>query len=133
MSITKDGLKEALVKALPQGSQVLWTSACDTYASCKLQSPGNARATSSAAYDAMGMVARQAAIKYAASNNSPLDSFIAEFVDDNGSIVHTARFGGMVGAVGHPTSDRETADANAGKALSSSPPTASSASSTPWE
>lgn len=95
MPITKEGLRTALAQALPQGSQVLWTSACDTYASCKLQAPGNARATSAAAYDAMGLVARQAAIKYAATSNTPLDSFIAEFVDDNGAVVHTARFGGM--------------------------------------
>jgi ATP-binding protein involved in chromosome partitioning len=98
MSITKDGLRAALAKAMPAGSQVLWTSACDTYASCKLQAPGNARATSAAAYDAMGMLARQAAIAYAANEGTHLDSFIAEFVDDVGSVVHTSRFGGMVGA-----------------------------------
>lgn len=95
MTMTKDGLRDALSKALPPGTQVLWTSACDTYASCKLQAPGNARATSTAAYDAMGMVARQAAIKYAASMGQGLDSFISEFVDDNGSVVHTSRFGGL--------------------------------------
>jgi ATP-binding protein involved in chromosome partitioning len=119
MSITKDGLRAALASALPAGTQVLWTSACDTYASCKLQAPGNARATSTQAYDAMGMLARQAAIRYAAQAGTRLDSFIAEFVDDHGSVVHTSRFGGMVPQPAHKPAHEPAGQAQA--AASSQP------------
>jgi ATP-binding protein involved in chromosome partitioning len=98
MSLTKDQLTDAL-RSLPgsgegdfvAGGHLLWCSVCDTYASIKVQWPG---ADDDKCRRIAG-AARAAVTARAESLGSRLDSFIVEFVNHAGAVVHTARFGGM--------------------------------------
>ncbi len=99
--------------ALGPAGRVLWASACDTYAAMKLQL---ATGTGSAQMDAVAEAARGVAIGLAPGGR--LDSFIVEFVNDLGSVVHSKRWGGMNavgGTVAMPKKSAGTADVpNAG-------------------
>ncbi len=96
-SLTKQALIDGLGRlagpdgaALGPAGRVLWASACDTYAAVKLQLPGG---TAAAQMDAVAEAARGVALGLAPGGR--LDSFIVEFVNDLGSIVHSKRWGGM--------------------------------------
>lgn len=93
MALSKQNVTEAL-RGVPGGAgkdlagHLLWVSACDTYASVKMQHPGAKAELSKAAGDAF-----EAVQKLAASDGSRVDSFIVEFVDDAGTVMHTEKFG----------------------------------------
>lgn len=102
MPLTKDGIKFTLGAiphpaggTLADHNAMLWSSVCDTFASVKLELPANA---SREQFDRVSALAKQSMDAYALREGTKLDSFIIEYVDKNGTIVHTARFGGMPGA-----------------------------------
>ena len=94
MSLTKDSIHRALSAAPAPGGGDLaaalkWSTVCDTYASIRLALPAstsreNLERAAAVAHRAVGVEAGAA-----------LDSFIVEFVDDAGTVVHTKRFGQM--------------------------------------
>ncbi|MFA6046438.1 MAG: P-loop NTPase, partial [Phycisphaerales bacterium] len=94
MALSKQNVTEAL-RGVQGGvgkdlaGHLLWVSACDTYASVKMQHPGGKAQLAKVAADAFGAVQKVAAA------GSRVDSFIAEFVDDGGTVVHTEKFGGL--------------------------------------
>ncbi|MCE7973396.1 MAG: sodium:proton antiporter [Leptolyngbya sp. PLA1] len=101
MSLTKPLVTEAL-RAVPgaaagtdlvSGQHLLWVSACDSYASIKLQYP----APDKAAFDAIAARAHTAVLNAARPLGTRVDSFIVEFVNEAGAVVHTSRFGGTTG------------------------------------
>jgi ATP-binding protein involved in chromosome partitioning len=95
MAITKDAMVRAVGEALGAGGgSVLWASVCDTFASVKLELSGGA---TRAEFDAAAARAHAGARALAAREGSGLDSFIVEFVDHGGKVVHSARWGGMKG------------------------------------
>ncbi len=102
MPLTKDGIKHTL-GAVPHPSggtltdhnAMLWSSVCDTFASVKLELPAGATRDQ---FDRVSAIAKQSMDAYALREGTKLDSFIIEYVDKNGTIVHTARFGGLPGA-----------------------------------
>ena len=114
-SLTKQALIDGLGRlagpdgaALGPAGRVLWASACDTYAAVKLQLPSG---TAAAQMDAVAEAARGVALGMAPGGR--LDSFIVEFVNDLGSIVHSKRWGGMnapTGTVQMPQKVAATAD-----------------------
>jgi ATP-binding protein involved in chromosome partitioning len=75
---------------LGAAGRVLWASACDTYAAIKLQMPAS---STPAQLDAVAEASRGVALGLAPGGR--LDSFIVEFVNDLGSVVHARRWGGM--------------------------------------
>ncbi len=102
MPLTKDGIKYTLGAishpaggTLADHNAMLWSSVCDTYASVKLELPAGATREQ---FDRVSAVAKQSMDAYALREGTKLDSFIIEYVDKNGTVVHTARFGGMPGA-----------------------------------
>lgn len=100
MSLSKESIRSALARVvgvspgtdLVSGGHLLWSSVCETYASIKVQLPAG---SSKDQVDRVARESRDAVASAAASAGTALDSFIVEFVDDNGTLVHTARFGGM--------------------------------------
>lgn len=103
MSLTKAMITEAM-RGVPgagagtnlvSGNHLLWVSACDTFASVKLQYPG----TTPEDFDRVAKQARAAADAVARSAGTRLDSLVVEFVNESGSIVHQARFGSQPGTV----------------------------------
>ncbi len=101
MSLTKPLVTDAL-RAVPgatagtdlvSGHHLLWVSACDTYASVKLQYP----ARDKAAFDSLAASAHGAVLDAARPLGTRVDSFIVEFVNEAGTVVHTSRFGGPTG------------------------------------
>jgi ATP-binding protein involved in chromosome partitioning len=102
MPLTKDGIKYTLGAishpaggTLADHDAMLWSSVCDTYASVKLELPAGATREQ---FDRVSAVAKQSMDAYALREGTKLDSFIIEYVDKNGTVVHTARFGGTPGA-----------------------------------
>jgi ATP-binding protein involved in chromosome partitioning len=102
MALTKDGIKYTLgALAHPAGGTLadhdamLWSSVCDTFASVKLELPAGATREQ---FDRVSAMAKQSMDAYALREGTTLDSFIIEYVDKGGTVVHTARFGGMPGA-----------------------------------
>jgi ATP-binding protein involved in chromosome partitioning len=102
MALTKDGIKFTLgALAHPAGGTLadhdamLWSSVCDTFASVKLELPAGATREQ---FDRVSAMAKQSMDAYALREGTTLDSFIIEYVDKGGTVVHTARFGGMPGA-----------------------------------
>lgn len=95
MSLSKQNVTEALrgvqgATGKDLAGHLLWVSACDTYASVKLQHPGTKADLAKVAALAFGAVERMAT-----AQGTKVDSFIAEFVDDAGTLVHTEKFGGL--------------------------------------
>jgi len=86
MSLSKELISEALRPVGP----VLWASACDTYASVRMEMPAG---TFDAEFERTGAAAHAAVVAKAAEVGTRVDSFIVEFVDAGGKIVHTGRFG----------------------------------------
>lgn len=101
MSLTKPLVTDALRAVagaapgtnLVSGHHLLWVSACDTYASIKLQYP----APDKAGFDALAARAHAAVLSAAAPLGTRVDSFIVEFVNESGAVVHSRRFGGPTG------------------------------------
>jgi len=97
MSLNKELVTGSLraVRGLSPGSDILsegrlaGCAACDTYASIKLRVPG---ATPAADLSRIANDARNAVASKAAGDGATLDSFIVEFIDEQGSPMHTSRF-----------------------------------------
>lgn len=92
--LTKDLITNALRNVpgthsadLVSSGALQWVSACDTYASIKLHLP---EGTASAELNRVASAAHGAVVR--AAGRTP-DSFIVEFVDEPGEVIHTARFG----------------------------------------
>lgn len=108
MGISKDIVKRALAtvpgasegSTLASGDHVLWVSACDSYASVRLQWRPGAPASE---LEKVADAARLAVAKAAAGVDTPLDSFIVDFVDHAGSIVKQFKYGGMNPPPAKPT------------------------------
>jgi ATP-binding protein involved in chromosome partitioning len=105
--MNKDSVRKALSTlpganpgtTLVSGEHVLWISACDTYASVRLQWP----ATSPAEWDKVAAAAYAAVVASAAAagdRGEKVDSFTVEFVDHAGTVKHTRRWGGLPGQSG---------------------------------
>ncbi|MFN5943863.1 MAG: Mrp/NBP35 family ATP-binding protein [Phycisphaerae bacterium] len=116
MPLTKDGIKYTLGAishpaggTLADHDAMLWSSVCDTYASVKLELPAGATREQ---FDRVSAVAKQSMDAYALREGTKLDSFIIEYVDKNGTVVHTARFGGMPGASAASASQPATPSAS---------------------
>jgi ATP-binding protein involved in chromosome partitioning len=105
MGISKDIVKRALATVpgaaagsnLVTGDHVLWVSACDTYASVRLQWRAGAAADE---LERVAQAARQAVTQAGAAIETTLDSFIVDFVDHAGTIVKQFKYGGMTGGGG---------------------------------
>ena len=101
MSLSKDFVSSCLTsvadpvrgKDLVSSGALQWVSACDTYASIRLHLPASA---GRAIFDQVAQLSHAKLSQVAQRNGSKVDSFIVEFVDDAGAVLHTARFGGMV-------------------------------------
>jgi ATP-binding protein involved in chromosome partitioning len=101
MSISKDLVKTALAglpgaddgKTLVSGEHVLWISACDTYASVRLQWRER---SGTAELESIAQSARAAVHQAATAAGTRLDSFIVEFMDHAGTIIKQYKYGGMV-------------------------------------
>jgi ATP-binding protein involved in chromosome partitioning len=86
-ALTKALVTDSLAPVLPAGS-LQWVSACDTYASIRVHLPSAAEPPTLNALAAKAKAAIESA-------SAPLDSFIVEYVDSHGSLLHTSRFGAM--------------------------------------
>jgi len=100
MGISKDIVKKALAgvpgvasgSTLVSGDHVLWISACDTYASVRLQWREGAGA---AELEKVAAAARAAVEAAAKSIDTRIDSFIVDFVDHAGTVLKQFKHGGM--------------------------------------
>jgi ATP-binding protein involved in chromosome partitioning len=122
MSLSKDFVSSCLTsvadpvrgKDLVSSGALQWVSACDTYASIRLHMPSSA---GRAVFDQVAQLSHAKLSQVAQRNGTKVDSFIVEFVDDAGSVLHTARFGGMVS----PASSEPGASASATAAANAAP------------
>lgn len=128
MALTKDGIKYALGAiphpaggTLADHNAMLWSSVCDTFASVKLELPAGA---SREQFDRVSAIAKQSMDAYALREGTKLDSFIIEYVDKNGTVVHTARFGGMTGAASQAGASGAASGTPAPAAQAAKPPAA---------
>ena len=123
MSITKDVVKQALAQvpgaasgtSLITGDHVLWVSACDTYASVRLQwRPG----ASHGDLEQVAVGARTAVEHAAAALSTKLDSFIVEFVDHAGTVLKQFKYGSMnpppAGSTASPQAAKQQASGGGG-------------------
>jgi ATP-binding protein involved in chromosome partitioning len=100
MSLSKDFVTSCLTGVhdpvrgndLVSSGALQWVSACDTYASIKLFLPPEA---GKPVLQQVAQLAHSKLTQIAQRNGETVDSLIVEFVDDAGTVVHTARFGGM--------------------------------------
>ena len=101
MSLSKDFVSSCLTgvadpvrgKDLVSSGALQWVSACDTYASIRLQMPDN---TGRGVLDQVAQLAHAKLSQVAQRNGTRVDSFIVEFVDEAGTVLHEKRFGGMM-------------------------------------
>ncbi len=122
MSLSKDFVSSCLTsvadpvrgKDLVSSGALQWVSACDTYASIRLHMPASA---GRAVFDQVAQLSHAKLSQVAQRNGTKVDSFIVEFVDDAGTVLHTARFGGMVS----PASSEPGASASASAAANAAP------------
>lgn len=100
MSLSKDFVTSCLTgvpdpvrgKDLVSSGALRSVSACDTYASLRLHLPPEA---GKPVLQQVAQLAHSKLKEIAQRNGQQVDSFIVEFTDDAGAIIHTARFGGM--------------------------------------
>lgn len=100
MSLTKDFVTSCLTgvpdpvrgKDLVSSGALQWVSACDTYASVKLCLPPEA---GKAVMQQVAQLAHSKLVQVSQRNGEQVDSLIVEFVDEAGTVVHAAKFGGM--------------------------------------
>lgn len=103
MALSKDFVKSCLVGVpdpvrggdLVASGALQWISACDTYAAIKVHMPAD---TGRSVLEQVARLAQVKLSQVASRNGTALDSFIVEFVDDAGTVLHTSRFGGMIPA-----------------------------------
>lgn len=100
MSLTKDQIRETLRGVTPPGDpadlvasgRLLWVATCETFTSLKLAAgPGPVSRMEEAA-----RAAHAALSASFARAGTPLQSLIIEFVDAQGAVTHTSRFGSPV-------------------------------------
>lgn len=100
MSLSKNFVRQALSQvsgvragtSLVSGEHLLWVSACDTYASLRVQWEAG---SSGQVLDRVGGAIRDALFAAAAQAQLRVDSLIIEFVDDAGTVLKTVRHGGI--------------------------------------
>lgn len=92
MGLTKDNVRAALSgvtgvagDSIVTSGALVWTSVCDTYASIKLEAPG---AAAKSDLDALAKRCWNAVSQLASREGTKLDSFVVEFVDHGGKVVH---------------------------------------------
>jgi ATP-binding protein involved in chromosome partitioning len=120
MSLSKDFVSSCLTgvadpvrgKDLVTSGALQWVSACDTYASIRLQMPDS---TGRGVLDQVAQLAHAKLSQVAERNGTRVDSFIVEFVDEAGTVLHEKRFGGIVPAssAGASNEPREAASGSA--------------------
>lgn len=99
MSLTREGLAEALrgVSALAGGDDVVsgghlvWSSTCEAYAAIKLQLPERATPRE---FERVAGEAHRAIARASERTGTALESLIVEFVDGQGTVIGSKRFGG---------------------------------------
>ena len=99
MSLNKALVTEALEgvpeprsgRGLVAAGAVQWVAACDDYASVRLHLPG---ATDARELDTLAQAAAQAVRGRAVQAGGTLASLTVEFVDQSGTVVHSARVAG---------------------------------------
>jgi len=98
MSLTKQSVSAAasLIK-LPDGRDLVesgalqWATACDTYGSCRIcVDDAGISPTATQTLEALA-----AALIAKIRSQSPIDSFVIDYIDRNGTVVHTVRQGAM--------------------------------------
>ncbi len=123
MSLSKDFVSSCLTGVadpvrgtdLVSSGALQWVSACDTYASIRLHMPSSA---GRAVLDQVAQLAHAKLSQVAQRNGTKVDSFIVEFVDDAGTVVHEKRFGGMAsGSASIPASRSDRPEAGPTGAL----------------
>jgi ATP-binding protein involved in chromosome partitioning len=98
MGLTKELVRTALQRVVLPGysrdvvaeGQLLWTSACDSFASVKVELPG---VSDAATFQGAAALLHRAVLAGSQQSSERVDSFIVEFVNAQGTVVHTARFG----------------------------------------
>ena len=98
MGLTKELVRSSLQKVVLPGytrdvvaeGQLLWTSACDSFASVKVELPG---VSDGATFQGAAALLHRAVLAGSQQSSERVDSFIVEFVNAQGTVVHTARFG----------------------------------------
>ncbi|MGH7244668.1 MAG: Mrp/NBP35 family ATP-binding protein [Phycisphaerales bacterium] len=121
MSLTKDFVTSCLTgvpdpvrgKDLVSSGALQSVSACDTYASVKLFLPPEA---GKPVLQQVAQLAHSKVTQVAQRNGETVDSLIVEFVDDAGTVIHTARFGGMTTAPALSAREETKPEAPAGSA-----------------
>lgn len=98
MGLTKELVRTALQRVVLPGysrdvvaeGQLLWTSACDSFVSVKVELPG---VSDAATFQVAAALLHRAVLGSVQQSAEQIDSFIIEFVNAQGTVVHTARFG----------------------------------------
>ena len=98
MGLTKELVRTALQRVVLPGysrdvvaeGQLLWTSACDSFVSVKVELPG---VSDAATFQGAAALLHRAVLGSVQQSAEHIDSFIIEFVNAQGTVVHTARFG----------------------------------------
>lgn len=98
MGLTKELVRSSLQKVVLPGytrdvvaeGQLLWTSACDSFASVKVELPG---VSDGATFQGAAALLHRAVLAGSQQSSERVDSFIVEFVNAQGTVVHAARFG----------------------------------------
>lgn len=96
MSLTKQHIADALRSVRVAGVDLVssgafqWASVCEAYASVKLHLP---EATATREMERVAGEAREAVGRTATAVGTAIQSFIVEFVDEPGEVIHTSRFG----------------------------------------
>jgi ATP-binding protein involved in chromosome partitioning len=136
MGLTKQLITEAAARVrgtdgrdLVSSGALQWSTACDTYGSCRVHVEGAGPATLRAIGEALiaQVEDRARAVDGAGGGGARVDSFIVDFVDAHGTVVASVKSGGMkpvpagaagsAGAAGHtPIQGLGRSGANAGAA-----------------
>ena len=108
MSLTKQHIADALRGVRVAGADLVssdafrWASVCEAYVSVKLHLPD---ATPTREMERVASEAREAVGRAATAADVAIQSFIVEFVDEPGEVIHTSRFGRFDGGTARaPTS-----------------------------
>lgn len=108
MALSKDDIRQVCATIenpaaegdLVHTGALLWVAWCDTYGSLKIGLP---EGVATSTMTKLAGVVRAAIGARAQAAGSTLDSLIIEFVDQQGGVVHTERFGAFMGGTGRST------------------------------
>ncbi len=106
MPLSKETVRDALrAVPLPSGADLIssgshqWTAICEGFASIKLHVPGVDRP----GLDSLARLAAAEVTRAAQASGNQLDALVVEFVDDHGTVIHTARPPAPTAAAPAPT------------------------------